>query len=348
MTDIVEELRKNSGKYQHLTPDRLKRLLLDSEAASQCLRLVAQSSIEGLNQVGKTVREVSSWLPAVGIALTMHNHIVLACSKFPDLFEDNNTLLNEVMASKALVASAFAEGLPGANIFMPSLKMHSKGGKLLVNGSKKPCSLSSIADYYVLSVCDTDNGNEMRVVLVSKSAQSIKVIPFWRLGIFTESDNQEVKFSDTEISSKRLSHYKGFEQQSILSYGLSLFNYFAANTYSGVLSGLARFIPEKVAEQQSIKYTLTQADYKINVILDQMLTIAFYASQDENAVYKILALRYTLEKILEEAANFIFRCCGGIKVMTTPEIMSFYSAVQLFKFHPVGEFQMINQIMQPA
>ncbi|OWO78655.1 hypothetical protein B5C26_23465 [Photorhabdus luminescens] len=348
MTNIVEELRKNSGKYQHLIPDRLKRLLLSSEAASQCLRLAAQSSIEGLHQVGNTIREASAWLPAVGIALTMHNHIVLACSKFPDIFEDSNVLLNEVMASKALVASAFAEGLPGTNIFTPSLKMHSKEGKLFVNGSKKPCSLSSIADYYVLSVCDTDHNNEMRVVLISKSAQNLKVIPFWKLGILTESDNQEIKFLDAEVSPKRLSHYKGIEQQMVLSCGLALFNYFAANTYSGILDGLTRFIPEKVVEQQPIKYTLTQADYKINVILGQMLIIAFYASQDENAVHKILALRYTLEKILEETASFIFRCCGGIKVMTTPEIMNFYLAVQLFKFHPIGEFQMINQIMQQA
>ncbi|WP_051690944.1 acyl-CoA/acyl-ACP dehydrogenase [Photorhabdus australis] len=346
MTDIVEEIRKSSEKCQNLTPEGLKKLLLGSGAASQCLRLVAQSNIEGLCQVGNTIREVSSWLPSIGIALTMHNHIVLACAKFPDIFEDNNKLLNEVMASEVLVASAFAEGLPGTNIFSPSLKMHSKEGKLFVNGSKKPCSLSSIADYYVLSVSDTDNDNEMRVVLIAKSAQNINIIPFWRLKVLFESDNQEVKFSDTEVLPQLLSHYKGIEQQVVLSYGLSLFNYFAANTYSGILNGLARFIPGRVAEQQSIKYTLTQADYKINAILGQMLTVAHDAHRDENAIRNILALRYTLEKILEETASFILRCCGGIQVMTTPEIMNFYSAVQLFKFHPIGEFQMVSQIMQ--
>lgn len=346
MIKIINELKNNINKYLDITPLELKDLLLKTNATAQCLELNAHSDIKSLEIVGNTIREASSLLPSVGIALTMHNHILLVCKKYPDIFIDNEKILKDIHESKVLLASAFAEAIPGINIFSPSVKIFSQDGRLFVSGSKKPCTLSSIADYYAISVKDLDASEKMKLLLVNRDANNIEIAPFCELNLLTECDNREVIFNNTDVTPSLVSKYQDIELLPILSYGLSLFNYFAANAYSGVLEGLINCLPKHIREQETIKYKITQNKCRIYGILNQMLSIAHSASQDDKAIQKILSLRYILEEILEQMASYILRCCGGVQVMTNPRIIEFYSIIQLFKFHPTSEFQTVSQLMK--
>lgn len=348
MIKIINELKNHINKYLDITPLELKALLLNTNATAQCLELNADNDMNSLEIVGNTIREASSLLPSVGIALTMHNHILLVCQKYPDIFIDNEKILKDILDSKVLLASAFAEAIPGANIFSPSVQIFSQHDQFFVSGSKKPCTLASIADYYAISVKDLDASEKMKLLLINQDAKNIEITPFCQLGLLTECDNQEVIFNNTEVAASLISKYQDVELVPVLSYGLSLFNYFAANAYSGVLDGLIHYLPKHIREQDSIKYKITQNQYKVYGILNQMLSIAHGASQDENAIQKILALRYILEEILEQMASYILRCCGGVQAMTNPRIFEFYSIIQLFKFHPTSEFQTVSRLMRES
>ncbi|UYZ84932.1 acyl-CoA/acyl-ACP dehydrogenase [Entomomonas sp. E2T0] len=346
MTKIINELKNNINKYLDITPLELKELLLKTNATAQCLELNADNDINSLETVGNTIREASSLLPSVGIALTMHNHILLACKKYSDVFIDNEKILKGVLDSKILLASAFAEAIPGANIFSPSVQIFSQDERLLVSGSKKPCTLSSIADYYVISVKDIDACEKMKLLLIDRNTKNIEITPFSQLNLLKECDNQEVKFNNAEVTHDLVSKYQDIALLPVLSYGLSLFNYFAANAYAGALEGLINFLPQYIRQQDTIKYRITQNKYRVYGLLKQMLSIAYSSYQDENAIPKILALRYILEEILEHMASYIVRCCGGIQAMTNPKIFEFYSIIQLFKFHPTSEYQTVSQLMK--
>lgn len=344
MTTIVEVLKNNINNYLNMSPEGLKKLLLDTNATAQCISLNAHKSIDSLKVVGDTIRETASLLPSAGVALTMHNHILLVMQRFQNIFVNNNQVLSQVAKSEVLLASAFAEAIPGGNIFSPNVQLYKQGSNVIIHGSKKPCSLSSIADYYAISASDLSKPNDLQLVLVH-SGENIKVKPFWKLSLLKDCDNQEVCFENAEVSNDFVSPYNGVALVLVLSYGLSLFNYFAANVYSGALDGLIQCISERVAGQSPVQYQIAQYSYKINTILGQMLFVANQAYEDDEAIHKVLGLRYLLEDLLETTASYALRCCGGIEVMTNSKVMEFFSIIQFFKFHPISEIQTLRQAL---
>lgn len=325
--------------YRNLSPSAFKKMLLTSKATAECLQINAHENKDDLQQLARTIRSSSAWLPAVGVALTMHNHIVLACKKFPSVFKDTQIVLEYVRQSTALVASAFAEGVPGSSILDPGLHLSRKDNRIFINGSKKPCTLASIADYFVLSAKEDDH---MKLLLLTRKIHNCQIIPYWKLDILTECDNQELRLTDAEISPHDVSDFEELQQQKVISYGLCLFNYFAAHTYCGALDGLIRQLPARVAESQTVSYALAQAAIKIDVLLEQMLDITNHSAEDMSGIPRILSLRYILENVIEETARIVLRCCGGVQVMTNTDVFYFYTIVQFYKFHPVSEFQFLN------
>lgn len=331
---------------QTTTPAQLKQALLKSGAAAHAVTMSAHESIEGLTALAESVRCSARVLPAAAVALCMHHHVVLAMARYPALFDEAPSLIRAVGQGEALVASAFAEGIPGSDIFSPSVTVDDQGGGVLVQGSKKPCTLASIADYYVMSACHHGRGDTMALLLIPNRSDAIQTQAFWGLDLLRECDNQEVLFNRLSLDKHIVSAFSPEQQQGVLAYGMATFNCLAAHAYTGVLEALQACIPARVTAEPAVARILAEQGLRVQAVLTQLTSLAHQADQLEHAVPTILGLRYSLELLLEEAAQFALRSCGGVEVMRSPKALALFSTLQLYKFHPVSKFQFVSAVLQ--
>jgi alkylation response protein AidB-like acyl-CoA dehydrogenase len=345
--DIIDRLALAlPASGQTTTPTQLKQALLKSGAAAHAVTTSAHDSVDALGALAESVRRSASVLPAAAVALCMHHHVVLAMARYPALFDEASSLVKAVGQGEALVASAFAEGIPGSDIFSPSVTVADHGDGVIVQGSKKPCTLASIADYYVMSACHHGRGNTMALLLIPHRGDAIRTQPFWGLDVLRECDNQQVLFDRLSLDRNSVSALSPEQQQGVLAYGMATFNCLAAHAYAGVLDALQACVPARVSAEPAVARVLAEQGLRVQAVLTQLTALAHQADQLEHAVPTILGLRYSLESLLEDAGQFALRSCGGVEVMSSPKALSLFSTLQLYKFHPVGKFQFVSALLQ--
>lgn len=348
ITAYIEDgfLEKSIAANEEISPASLKELLLKSGASSYALKNRSHETVAALMDTGAMIRKIATTLPSAGVALCMHQHVTLACARYPRLFEENERLLREVREGGALIASAFAEGIPGRDIFAPSVTVSVDGENVMVNGTKKPCTLASIADYFIISAGQVEQKNLLTLVLIPNRHPSIQTKPFWNAGLLKACDSNEVKFNELQLNRHSLTPMGIDELQGVLAYGMATFNYFAASAYCGVLDALLAKIPPRVAAENAVARAIAEYALKIDVILRQLAKLAHDADAVEDAIPSIFGLRYTLEELIENAAQYALRSCGGVTVFSSPDALILFSMVQLYKFHPASKFQFISATLQ--
>lgn len=320
----------------------LKKYLQAHKLLSLSLKIEAFKDVDQLSFLANMIRSQASLEPSLGIALTMHHHIVLVLAKYPEIFPNATELLDNVLHHDSLIASAFAEGKAGINIFNPSSLISCVNQRVLLNGSKKPCTLSSIADHYVMST--TLNGQLTLINLYAKQ-QGISIQSFWNLDIFKYCDNNELIFENVHIQQQQRCYLNNEQLSLCLIYGLSLFNYFAVSTYIGISDSLIRTIPDKLKNLESIKIKLIEFQNINDTLLFQIHSICCKALLFEDDLSSILNLRYLVENNLQQIKDFTLNNIGGIEVMKYPIILNLTNHLEMLKYHPTSRFQFYRQFI---
>src|SRR5262249_24811444 len=95
-------------------------------------------------------RALSSYSPSLGAPVTMHHFTVAMLFSLARTAERLNQaqldVLGRIVPERLLIASGWAEGKPDQNILVPAVTAKAVDGGYLVNGGKKPCSLSGSMD----------------------------------------------------------------------------------------------------------------------------------------------------------------------------------------------------------
>lgn len=320
----------------------LKHYLKINKLLSLSIIIQAHKNTDQLLCLSDTIRTQASLEPSLGIALTMHHHIVLVLAKFPDIFENAQEILKKVLNDEYLIASAFAEGKAGVNIFNPSSSIDIKDNIIRLNGSKKPCTLSSIADYYVMS---TVLNGKLTLINLSAKQEGISIQPFWNLEIFKYCDSNELVFNNVIISEHQYCHLNNDELSLCLIYGLSLFNYLVVSAYIGISDIFIKMVPESLRSLTGIKMKLIEFQKINDVLLLQMNSICSKERLFEDDLSCILNLRYLVENNLQQMKNYILDNIGGIEIMKNPIILNLNNHLEMLKYHPTGRFQYYNQFV---
>lgn len=320
----------------------LKNYLKNNKLLSLSIKSNACHDKDALQHVSAVIRACAAHEPSLGIALTMHHHIVLVLAKYPQIFNNSAQIIQAVTQRECLVASAFAEGKSGVNIFQPSSQLEQFDQGICLNGSKKPCTLSSIADYYILS---TSLNQRLALINLPATRQGISVLPFWNLDIFRYCDNNELQFEQVQLESDELCSLDDEQLSLCLLYGLSLFNYFALSAYIGIADRLIAYIPEKISGIDHFKIALIEYQQRNDTLLSQSLEICAKAQLLETDLNHILNLRYLVEDNLKKLVDFTLKNIGGIAVMKNPAILNLVNHLEMLKYHPTGKFQFYKQFI---
>src|SRR5216684_3858651 len=156
-------------------------------------------------QAVRVQRAIASRSPSLAIAATMH-HFSVATLVEMAVAESGSGMewmvLEGIAAQKLWVASGFAEGRTGSSILSSHMQVKRTNDGLVINGSKKPCSLSASMDLLTASVMLSDDGGRpggLAVVLIPASTPGIERRPFWASPVLAGAESDEVVLRDVVV-----------------------------------------------------------------------------------------------------------------------------------------------------
>lgn len=329
------------------SPSELKEAVQQERLASLALRSKASESTAGLLKTADAVRSNAFKSPSMGIALTMHMHIVIACKRHRQIIPGLDAMLEDVLANEALVASAFAEGIPGQDIFSPSLTYDwNDRSEIWFSGMKRPCSLASIADYFVASCVPANSSEHVLRLAVIPAVNGVQADrTFWRAPYLVAADTNIANFNNVKIPSDNLSTVDAGTLETVLAYGMSIFNVLACSSYAGVMDRVFNELPDHCLHNRELAIAKAEFDVTSLALSRSMASFADEADARQDALSDVLALRYQYEELLSKTSRAIQQRAGGVAILSQPIVMQLLNVAALLKYHPISRSQFLETLL---
>jgi alkylation response protein AidB-like acyl-CoA dehydrogenase len=284
-------------------------------------------------------RAVASRAPSLAIAMTMHNFSVATLVEY--LFYGDYTveLLQNISGGQLLVASGFAEGRTSVSILDPTMKAKPReGGGYLLNGSKKPCSLSHSMHILTASVSvpsPSGNGNRRGVAVVPADTEGISRKPFWKSAVLGGAESDELCLTDVPIGDEQI-FFPEIEEgmDAVEAGGFLWFELLVAASYLGVASALVeRVIAGRrgdAVERLQLAIETEGAMAALEGVARSMQT----GERGEAILGQALFVRFFVQQAIERAAARAAELLGGMAFIGSPDVAYLLSASRPLAFHP--------------
>jgi alkylation response protein AidB-like acyl-CoA dehydrogenase len=147
---------------------------------------------------GKSVVAIACRAPSLAVATTMHHFTLATVMEVePENPGFEAELLESVARGNLYVASGFAESQPGTSIQKSALRLEVTPAGVIINGSKKPCSLTHSMDLFTLSappLPGMDAG--LAAAIIPAHTPGIERRPYWSSPILAGAESDEVVLRD--------------------------------------------------------------------------------------------------------------------------------------------------------
>lgn len=286
--------------------------------------------------------------PSLAVATNMHQFSVATLVEMAKSSEGVEWMLLQAIAEARLyVASAFSEGKSGASILQPYLEVTSSDSGFVINGKKKPCSLSRSMDLITLSLTvPSEDGNKLAVALLPADTPGIEIKPFWRSSILKASESEEVIFNNVYVDEKLIS-YSGnsSELDEVQLNGFIWFELLLTASYLGMGNRmLDALIHADRTSDSDLVFVTGRLESGSHML--QSLATQFEKSEKEqnDLLGNILLARYQIQDILEVASCRSVEALGGMRFISDPEISYLLAATKAIAFHPPSRTAMIPHL----
>ncbi|WP_072807410.1 acyl-CoA dehydrogenase family protein [Rhodococcoides yunnanense] len=305
--------------------------------------LIVPKSLGGLGATAldavRAQRAIGSRSPSLGAATTMHHLSIASLNEFAQgATEDDRALIASLVEQKAVIASGFSEGTPGGSVFVPTMKAKRVGDTYIINGSKKPCSLSGSMDLLTASVEVEGVGakdGERAVALIPANLDGITVTRFWDTPILAGAQSDEVVLQDVEVPADFVLLNSDDDPDGV--HEMTGYLWFGMLITANYLGG-ATMLLEKLLEADKGDfegYTRAAAEIENSMAAIESVARAFddgERGQDISA--RLLFCRIAIRDALVRASSAAMESLGGIGFIKSPEIGYLAGALQAFAFHP--------------
>lgn len=290
----------------------------------------------------RVMRGLSSYSPSLGAAVTMHHFTVATlfslASTADRLTSRQVDLLSGVAPEGLLMASGWAEGRPNQNILLPNVSARRDGDDWVLNGSKKPCSLSHSMDLLTAGVTLTvDGADSLAMALVPAGSPGISVHPFWSSWVLAGAESDEVRLTDVRVPDDLVIRTRPDDPHCLddmVTAGFVWFIMLISSVYVGAASALAAQVLEgrrgSVTDRASVAVALESAVGQ----LEGMARALDSGLSGEESVAGVLMARFAVQTALAAATDLAVELLGGIAFIRSSEIAYLSSAVRALAFHP--------------
>lgn len=284
-------------------------------------------------------RAIASRSPSLAIAMTMHNFSVATLVEY--LFYGDYTveLLKQISGGQLLVASGFAEGRTSTSILDPLVKATPRnGGGYLINGSKKPCSLSNSMHLLTASVSvpnASGNGNRRAVAVVPADAEGLTRKPFWKSTVLGGAESDEVVLTDVQISDEEL-FFPEIEEtlDAVEAGGFLWFELLVSASYLGVASALVeRVIAGNRGDGPERVQLAIEAEGAFSA-LEGVARAMQTGDRGETILVQSLLVRFLVQQTIERISARAAELLGGMAFIGSPDVAYLFAASRALAFHP--------------
>jgi alkylation response protein AidB-like acyl-CoA dehydrogenase len=290
----------------------------------------------------RVMRAMSSYSPSLGAATTMHHFTVamlfsLAASA-GRLTPAQLDLLSKIAPENLIVASGWAEGKPHTNILIPTVTAQATDGGYLVNGGKKPCSMSRSMDLLTASVAlPVDGKPTLALLLIPARSPGITIHKFWTSNVLAGAESDEVRLADVFVPEElviRTAPDDPSRLDDLQTAGFAWFEMLATAVYVGAASALVEQVVERGRGTITDRaLAVTQLEAAAGLVEGAARAIDDGMIGDE-AVATVLVARYAAQQALAVASDMAAELLGGIAFMRSSEIGYLLAAVRALPYHP--------------
>jgi alkylation response protein AidB-like acyl-CoA dehydrogenase len=284
-------------------------------------------------------RAIGSRSPSLAVATTMHHFSVASLVELTATGEGFEWAMLEAIATNNwLMSSGFAEGKTGQHILSPTMQAKRVDGGLLVQGCKKPCSLTWSMDLMSASVAVEDPAGgepQMAVILIPANSEGIERNKFWASWVLAGAESDEVVLRDVHVPDALVFYpAAGTNMDPIQSRGFTWFELLIAASYVGVASGLAERVigtgRGSAEDRVSLAIELESATAALQYAASGLSACGNLDAELAQALYA----RYAAERAIERVAMAAATMAGGMAFITSPDIAYFLAASRALAFHP--------------
>ncbi|GHE15582.1 acyl-CoA dehydrogenase family protein [Streptomyces alanosinicus] len=293
----------------------------------------------------RVTRALGAYSPSLAAAATMHNFTVAMLFALADRVvpptEEQKRLLARVAPEGLLLASGWAEGRTQQDILNPSVTAEPVADGFVLNGAKKPCSLSRSMDLLTASVTlpDAEGRPSLAVLLIPADSEGISVHPFWDSPVLAAAQSEEVRLHDVHVPEHLVIRGTPDDPQRLDDLQEATFVWFElliTSAYVGAASALTELVLERergtVTDRAALGIQLESAvaltEGTARAVRDGM--------RGEESVAAALTARFAVQKSLAAVAEQAVELLGGIAFIKAPEVAYLSSALHPLGFHPPG------------
>jgi alkylation response protein AidB-like acyl-CoA dehydrogenase len=288
-------------------------------------------------EAARAQRAIASRAPSLAVATTMH-HFTIATLLEMNLDEPGVEAEALAMVANAnlYVASGFAEGKTGASILAPTMRIEKTANGYLLNGSKKPCSLSASMDLFTASVPAPDGiETGICVIVVPAEAPGVERKPFWQSPILGGAESDEVILHNVEISKEDLvSMGAPGRAHSVQDRGFLWFEVLISAAYIGIASGLAERALLSGKGDTTERVRLAAELEGAMAAVEGIARAMGEGERGNDALARIIMTRYAVQGALERATALAVEILGGIAFIQSFEISYLLAASRGLSLHP--------------
>jgi alkylation response protein AidB-like acyl-CoA dehydrogenase len=295
-------------------------------------------------------RALGSRSPSLAVATTMHQFSVMTLAELCRQRKGTEALLLEGVARQnLLVASGFAEGRSGCGILSATMRARRTPAGFIVNGSKKPCSLSRSMDLLTASATVEQEGgrDSFTVLMVPARSRGIERRDFWNNPVLAGAESDEVILTDVNVP-ERLAFVtqEGGDLDSVQVNGFLWFELLIAASYQGMASALVERVVARNrgtnAERVFLGTELEGAMAALEAIARQMMA----GPTDRSVLARMLFVRYAVQGAVMRASDVAVELLGGIEFVRSSEVTYLYSACRALAFHPPSRASMCDSLSE--
>jgi alkylation response protein AidB-like acyl-CoA dehydrogenase len=306
----------------------------------------------------RCVRAIGALAPSLSVATTMHNFSVAALVSVEDNFDGFEWMILDAVANdRLLISSAFAEGVSGHGFLTPTMKAVRRGDTWVVNGAKRPCSLSRSMDLMSASVSllDGDNEPELGILVIPATLDGITREPFWEAAVLRAAESDAVILKDVEVPDVMVmkpGESTGVTVDDLEARALVWFTLLISAAYLGMAGSLVdRML---AAQKGSVQERMTAA-CDIEAAMMSIEQVALVIDHDVGALQSdaastvlpnALVARYASQAAIRRAVGLSVEALGGISFITDPMVGYLASATNALAFHPPSRQAMAHELEQ--
>jgi alkylation response protein AidB-like acyl-CoA dehydrogenase len=282
-------------------------------------------------------RAIAARSPSLAVATTMH-HLTIA--SLLEVSPDNPGLEGELMEQVArgnlYIASGFAEGKTGTSIQKSALRMERKGTNLIVNGSKKPCSLSHSMDLLTISVPAPEGMDAgLAAVIIPADTPGIECRPFWKSPILAGAESDELILNDVCVPEDALLPLGGSgRSNAVQDRGFLWFELLISASYVGIASALTECVLASGKGNAAERVKLVTEVEGAVAALEGIARAMVAGERGNEDLARMLFVRYAVQGAIDRAATLAVEILGGMAFIGSPEVAYLFAATRGLSLHP--------------